>query len=98
MGDLARVVICAGNYSHAAVMNTWIYGTIFLQGPASLRRSGARSFGSCRPHCGADAEDRKSTRLNSSHRTISYAVFCLKKKTKKGRRLSAHRSCLGYVA
>src|SRR5207248_7150265 len=25
-------------------------------------------------------EDRKSTRLNSSHRTISYAVFCVKKK------------------
>src|SRR5437867_7928776 len=31
----------------------------------------------------ADREDRKSTRLNSSHRTISYAVFCLKKKKKK---------------
>src|SRR5437867_8823792 len=28
------------------------------------------------PRC----QDRKSTRLNSSHRTISYAVFCLKKK------------------
>src|SRR5688500_19541688 len=27
-----------------------------------------------------DAEDRKSTRLNSSHLVISYAVFCLKKK------------------
>src|SRR5207245_10975941 len=27
-------------------------------------------------------EDRKSTRLNSSHGSISYAVFCLKKKTK----------------
>src|SRR5437762_8096374 len=27
------------------------------------------------------ARDRKSTRLNSSHRCISYAVFCLKKKT-----------------
>src|SRR5436190_24268983 len=27
--------------------------------------------------------DRKSTRLNSSHRVISYAVFCLKKKKKK---------------
>src|SRR5256885_9532665 len=27
------------------------------------------------------AEDRKSTRLNSSHLVISYAVFCLKKKT-----------------
>src|SRR5438094_5117344 len=26
-----------------------------------------------------DVQDRKSTRLNSSHRTISYAVFCLKK-------------------
>src|SRR3712207_7877976 len=29
----------------------------------------------------ADGEDRKSTRLNSSHANISYAVFCLKKKT-----------------
>src|SRR5437867_5145273 len=29
----------------------------------------------------AHSPDRKSTRLNSSHRTISYAVFCLKKKT-----------------
>src|SRR3712207_7357518 len=28
-------------------------------------------------------EDRKSTRLNSSHANISYAVFCLKKKKKK---------------
>src|SRR5437773_6324810 len=28
----------------------------------------------------ADGSDRKSTRLNSSHITISYAVFCLKKK------------------
>src|SRR5688500_20364015 len=28
-------------------------------------------------------EDRKSTRLNSSHLVISYAVFCLKKKRKK---------------
>src|SRR5688572_32156808 len=30
-----------------------------------------------------DSEDRKSTRLNSSHSQISYAVFCLKKKKKK---------------
>src|SRR5207248_9328274 len=29
---------------------------------------------------GREQPDRKSTRLNSSHRTISYAVFCLKKK------------------
>src|SRR5207248_3399966 len=32
---------------------------------------------------GWKARDRKSTRLNSSHRTISYAVFCLKKKKEK---------------
>src|SRR5438105_12079216 len=31
----------------------------------------------------AAAPDRKSTRLNSSHEWISYAVFCLKKKKKK---------------
>src|SRR5690242_21446060 len=30
-----------------------------------------------------DVQDRKSTRLNSSHMSISYAVFCLKKKKKK---------------
>src|SRR5688572_33420463 len=36
------------------------------------------------PHAlcsGKDEQDRKSTRLNSSHSQISYAVFCLKKKT-----------------
>src|SRR5207245_4073629 len=31
----------------------------------------------------ADIRDRKSTRLNSSHGSISYAVFCLKKKTRQ---------------
>src|SRR5437762_4797134 len=36
-----------------------------------------------RPAVDGDAGDRKSTRLNSSHRCISYAVFCLKKKKKK---------------
>src|SRR5690348_17480917 len=33
--------------------------------------------------CGQYKGDRKSTRLNSSHPSISYAVFCLKKKKKK---------------
>src|SRR5258707_4871623 len=31
---------------------------------------------------GEDVQDRKSTRLNSSHANISYAAFCLKKKTR----------------
>src|SRR2546427_12239255 len=34
--------------------------------------------------------DRKSTRLNSSHSQISYAVFCLKKKKKKKQNIHAH--------
>src|SRR5207248_9736946 len=38
---------------------------------------------------GRFAGDRKSTRLNSSHRTISYAVFCLKKKKKKNKNKNA---------
>src|SRR5437762_4614279 len=35
--------------------------------------------------------DRKSTRLNSSHRCISYAVFCLKKKKKKKQRTQLNK-------
>src|SRR5690606_41749574 len=34
-------------------------------------------------HAGRDSRDRKSTRLNSSHVKISYAVFCLKKKSRR---------------
>src|SRR5258707_10820360 len=37
----------------------------------------------CEPDGAAGHRDRKSTRLNSSHANISYAVFCLKKKKKK---------------
>src|SRR2546426_2179450 len=36
-------------------------------------------------HAGDGLEDRKSTRLNSSHLVISYAVFCLKKKKTKNK-------------
>src|SRR3712207_8718969 len=39
-----------------------------------------------------EAEDRKSTRLNSSHANISYAVFCLKKKNSA----IIHRGDRGY--
>src|SRR5207244_5565876 len=37
------------------------------------------------------AGDRKSTRLNSSHQIISYAVFCLKKKKEKHKKEDKHR-------
>src|SRR5690606_41858042 len=39
------------------------------------------SFGQLNAQISCDRLDRKSTRLNSSHVKISYAVFCLKKKT-----------------
>src|SRR2546430_10052522 len=41
----------------------------------------------CQSNCRRldSTRDRKSTRLNSSHSQISYAVFCLKKKKKKNR-------------
>src|SRR2546430_9673929 len=57
-----------------------------LAEPRPAREAAARRFPglvhSCgRTLCGAGEVDRKSTRLNSSHSQISYAVFCLKKKT-----------------
>src|SRR3712207_8790828 len=39
-----------------------------------------RHFRLAEAHVAADEPDRKSTRLNSSHANISYAVFCLEKK------------------
>src|SRR5437773_3884639 len=63
------------------------YTTLFRSGsgrPDRRRRPdrGDRPDGAGRRDWG-DGSDRKSTRLNSSHITISYAVFCLKKKKKK---------------
>src|SRR5256885_10546526 len=45
-------------------------------GPAAAQSTGGHRFCSCL----SSLTDRKSTRLNSSHLVISYAVFCLKKK------------------
>src|SRR5436190_11633047 len=69
------------------------YTTLFRSRGASPRLRPAPCQSSCvtsnfhaqavdpeRPH--GKFEDRKSTRLNSSHTVISYAVFCLKKKKK----------------
>src|SRR3712207_7207078 len=51
---------------------------------ASIRERGVMEPIVVRPKDGT--LDRKSTRLNSSHANISYAVFCLKKKKKKNKR------------
>src|SRR5688572_30951123 len=47
------------------------------------RKRGRQLAHQLRRENGIASEDRKSTRLNSSHSQISYAVFCLKKKKKK---------------
>src|SRR2546426_6748862 len=57
-------------------------GMVFLPGrPAVLD--------SVRAIVARDLEDRKSTRLNSSHLVISYAVFCLKKKKQRNTKHTA---------
>src|SRR5256885_12394990 len=49
--------------------------------PAELLPAGRRRAAAGHAAAAGAAQDRKSTRLNSSHLVISYAVFCLKKKT-----------------
>src|SRR5690606_39673809 len=51
---------------------------IWFRGREELARAAGGGPDGCRPRSGKP--DRKSTRLNSSHVKISYAVFCLKKK------------------
>src|SRR2546430_6921098 len=71
------------------------YTTLFRSDSVSLTRAVDESFerfpgmdtvlghaGGCGLHPFGTTLDRKSTRLNSSHSQISYAVFCLKKKKK----------------
>src|SRR5256885_7808838 len=54
----------------------------------AVRRDFDAWFFMCLVSCIVGIErDRKSTRLNSSHLVISYAVFCLKKKKKKNQKL-----------
>src|SRR5205807_4147197 len=62
---------------------TTLFRSHFFQG-----RPGEKDFVHAFPAhgCGIFVRDRKSTRLNSSHLVISYAVFCLKKKIKPAAR------------
>src|SRR2546430_8400901 len=55
------------------------YTTLFRSRPGYISTRGRHAP---RNRCHAPHSDRKSTRLNSSHSQISYAVFCLKKKKK----------------
>src|SRR3989449_6048050 len=58
------------------------YQSFFTQFDAALAQLD-QNIASGMYGCPPSRQDRKSTRLNSSHGYISYAVFCLKKKKKK---------------
>src|SRR2546426_9498161 len=72
------------------------YTTLFRSGNATICASGCprccRRLRVCfgRTKKTETRRDRKSTRLNSSHLVISYAVFCLKKKKKEGVEIRQH--------
>src|SRR5947199_5889652 len=72
------------------------YTTLFRSEPDAVARDVhprlPRLFVAVRRAEKVAVRDRKSTRLNSSHLGISYAVFCLKKKNSKSLR-SNHRVC-----
>src|SRR5256885_9226351 len=60
------------------------YTTLFRSPPAASKRSARSCWADWSSTLRAErSPDRKSTRLNSSHLVISYAVFCLKKKKRE---------------
>src|SRR5258707_1589077 len=72
-----------------------------MSGPSPKRKKTASTKSSCSMNAAKSPKDRKSTRLNSSHANISYAVFCLKKKKLKATLFSLiYGACrrLGYEA
>src|SRR5438132_4659889 len=79
------------------------YTTLFRSEAAARSEEVAAGLGSPdhrlhpnRPRQRPELRDRKSTRLNSSHTVISYAVFCLKKKKKKKSTLKAGSRPITY--
>src|SRR5687768_17811866 len=76
----SRVGVCGGGFDLAHLVPEF---NGYLDRPKGMRApSGKAYLGPCfgELHNELAPEDRKSTRLNSSHGYISYAVFCLKKK------------------
>src|SRR5436309_11269450 len=82
------------------------YTTLFRSRDAAVRPPSTAGW---RSPCGARwrgpqgerhpaVEDRKSTRLNSSHVKISYAVFCLKKKKKNANIIIHHINILDILS
>src|SRR5690554_7603014 len=67
-----------------AAFSTWLYRMAVNHSLNAVRKNKLKAY--FRGNDGSDVPDRKSTRLNSSHVRISYAVFCLKKKKNNNKR------------
>src|SRR2546428_10097318 len=72
------------------------YTTLFRSQPRPPAQGVSRERGRADPE-DLVRRDRKSTRLNSSHDQISYAVFCLKKKNKKASSITTSSSTSAIV-
>src|SRR5437899_13019944 len=75
-------------FPYTTLFRSWLRGRLQLSAREKELERSARGGGRSRHACDQDRRgnvqrDRKSTRLNSSHLGISYAVFCLKKKKTK---------------
>src|SRR3989449_7582237 len=75
------MLVKASRYGAGSVAFRYLQAVRFLHLGSRKRQAGGVSWYA--PLVETGGQDRKSTRLNSSHGYISYAVFCLKKKKKK---------------
>src|SRR3712207_7065816 len=86
VGEIIQLTLLTGNEARTAALG-WVNDTETVSGSTTWIPSGASCHtglqvqveASARSQLNLTASDRKSTRLNSSHANIPYAVFCLKK-------------------
>src|SRR4051794_41553122 len=95
MNSSTSVIVSAREWAASLIIaEEWL-----IRPPTSLAIAIARLAAPARITVPVDSpsEDRKSTRLNSSHPSISYAVFCLKKKKTKNIEYTVPTRCRIHV-
>src|SRR5437867_9303119 len=84
ISSLVQLPTCSALFPYTTLFRSGARaGRVGAHAAPGARRCSARGPDHERSIGERPGQDRKSTRLNSSHRTISYAVFCWKKKTKQ---------------